>query len=172
MIRRICALLAFSLPFLNSGFSNGSELATQLRRPVALALTSDDSVLYVANHRSGTLSAIDTKTAKVVREITVGKKLSDLKLVANRMMLLATDEATHELLVIRLDLEVLVISNRVKVPPYPVSVTVTSNGERCFVASLWSRQLTTIELSKDLEEPPRLIKTIDLPFAPRRIGLE
>ena len=55
-----------------------SKLATQLRRPTALALSSDEAWLYVANQRSGSISAIDTAKRTAVAEQTIGKRLSAL----------------------------------------------------------------------------------------------
>src|SRR6478735_11325624 len=50
----------------------------QFRGPVALALIENESLLFTANRRSGTVSVIDTVTNKLVAEQAVGGMLSDL----------------------------------------------------------------------------------------------
>ena len=112
-----------------------------LRHPVALALDEMGHRLFVSNRRSGTLSVIDTNELTVKFETRVGRTLGDLVLLPNRDSiegrLLAVDEGTDELLVLSLpgpdgwDVQVL---DRVPVSRYPVSVTVSAGGNRCFVA--------------------------------------
>ena len=143
-----------------------------LRHPVALALDDVGRRLFVANRRSGTLSVIDTNELTVKFETRVGRTLGDLALLPNRDSigrgLLAVDEGTHELLLLSLpgpdawDIQVL---DRVAVSRYPVSVTVSSDGRRCFVACLWSRRLDLIGL--DPATGPGSLGSLELPFAPR-----
>ena len=143
-----------------------------LRHPVALALDDVGRRLFVANRRSGTLSIIDTNELAVKFETRVGGTLGDLALLPKRgsigRRLLAVDEGAHELLILSLpgpgvwDIQVL---DRVTVSRYPVSVSVSTDGRRCFVACLWSRRLDLIEL--DPATGPRSLGSLELPFAPR-----
>ncbi len=82
------------------GTSNGAELPTRLRRPLALVAAADDSLLYVANRASGSISTIDLASGEVVAETDVGKSLVDLAISPDGRYLLALDEAADELVVL------------------------------------------------------------------------
>ena len=147
-------------------------LKPQLRRPVALAFAHDGRQLLVANRDSGSLSIIDTARLQVVEEITIGRRLSDLATLSDDRHLLAFDEAEHQLLLLeRRDSGWKVIA-RQRVGRFPVSVQVTGDGTRCFVASLWSRQLSIVDITAnsrgDGQSKLTLSKSIRLPFAPRK----
>lgn len=140
---------------------------TRLRRPVALQFSADGKTLYVANRDSGTISIVDTEGKKVVHEASVGKKLSGLAILPSRNLLLATDEGAHEIVLLKLDSasEPKVIQ-RQPVSPYPVSIISSADGKRCFVASLWSRRLSALDVTDNPNQPLVLAKQVDLTFAP------
>lgn len=146
--------------------SRAGELVSSLRRPSALALSPDAKFLYVANRRSGTLSVVDVVKQSTVDEAAIGKRLSDLKAISGNR-LLATDETTHELLVLRTDGEKVSVESRLPVSPYPVTVVVTKDDTSCVVASLWSRRLTFVDLPDSPGESPQTMGMLDMPFAPR-----
>jgi YVTN family beta-propeller protein len=141
----------------------GPKPQAAARRPIALALADDGKLLFVASQR-GMICAIDTAAARPVGETPVGRKLADLALVPPGNQLLAVDEEAGELLVMSRRGTKLEPASRVRVSPTPASVQVASDGSRCTVASLWSRQITVVELGKE----PRVLRTVDLPFAPRK----
>src|SRR5262249_5147437 len=133
------------------------------RRPIGLVLAEDGRWLFVATQR-GTICTIDTSNSQLVGEAPIGRKLADLTMTPDGNRLLAVDEDAGELLILsRRGLSVQ-SSGQVKVSPAPVSVQVAPDGSRCTVASLWSRRLTVVALDKE----PRVIRTVDLPFAPRK----
>jgi YVTN family beta-propeller protein len=140
-----------------------AEVKPLLRRPVALALADDGRWLFTANRRAGTVSVIDTAAARTVAEASVGGRLADLVITPDGNHLLAVDEDAGEL--IRLDRKgsQLKPAQRVKVGPTPVCVRVSADGGRAVVTSLWARRLSVV----DLGAAPRVVRTIDLPFAPR-----
>jgi cytochrome c553 len=143
----------------------------KLRSPVALALADKGRVLLVANERSGTISAVDLKARHFLTEFPIGKRLSDLTAVngneAGRF--LVTDLATNKLCLLVWRDGRLTIADSVDVSPFPVSVRSDAGGTRCFVALLWSRRLTIV----DLEHIPgglihlKTAATVPLSFAPR-----
>ncbi len=143
------------------------EPEPRLRRPTALALSDDEQWLYVGNRLTGTVSVIDLSRQAVVHEMSVATQLSDMRLVEQQQRLVATDEATHELVLITIDGARLSITQRIKVSPYPVSVAISQDGQRAIVASLWSRRLSFVELAMGTESPARITHVVDLPFAPR-----
>src|SRR2546423_10210255 len=73
---------------------------TQFRVPVALALIENESLLFTANRRSGTVSVIDTATNKLIAEQAVGEMLSDLAVTPGGRFLIAADESRHQLVLL------------------------------------------------------------------------
>jgi YVTN family beta-propeller protein len=146
--------------------------SARLRGPVALVLADAGKTLLTANRRAGTISIVDTTAGRVVAEVPVGKNLSALAAVPGGRLLLATDEAAHELLLIDRNENSLKTVARWPVAQYPVSVRVSPDGERCYVASLWSRRLSIVCLESGAEntQPAELslVKSVSLPFAPRQ----
>ena len=141
---------------------------TMLRRPVALQFSGDGKTLYVANSQSGTISVVDAAAKKVVSEFAAGKKLSGLAILPQRNLLLATDEAAHEVILLSIEAaDQLKVIQRLPVSPYPVSIVPSADGKRCFVASLWSRRLSAIDVKDEFDQPLVVAKQIDLSFAPR-----
>lgn len=146
--------------------------AARLRRPVALRLTPDERTALVANRRAGTLSILDIEKKATIAEVELGKELSDLTVTADQQLYLATDEAAHELILFHADPNqdklALKVRQRLPVSPYPVSVVASRDGLRCYVASLWSRRLTVVDLPKLPTGVAKIAKTIDLEIAPRQ----
>ena len=121
----------------------------RFRGPVALVLLDDGELLLTANRRSGSISEIDTETRRVTDEISIGKKLSGLVAIPGRELLLATDEEAHEVILIRRKGRNWTVAARLPVAAYPVSIAVNREGTaRGFVASLWSRRLSIIDLER------------------------
>jgi cytochrome c peroxidase len=139
------------------------KATARLRRPVALVPTQGGKRLVVANHESGTLSILDIEKREVVREVQVGRSLADLKHIPDGR-LLAVDELAGELVVLQPGADGPVVVSRIGVGQSPVSVALATVG-KATVACLWPHQLAVVALSADA--PPRLERTIDLPFAPR-----
>ncbi len=152
--------------------SSATGLKSQLRRPVAMAFVRDGRQLCVANRDSGSLSIIDTDRLLVVEEITIGTRLSDLAVLPDSRRLLTVDEAEHQLLLLEGRDSGWDVISRQAVGQFPVSVQVTADGTRCFVASLWSRQISIIDITTDAsgDEQSKLTmsRSILLPFAPRK----
>jgi YVTN family beta-propeller protein len=135
----------------------------RLRRPTAAVLVGEGRMLLVASG-VGTVSVIDTGSRAVVAEHALGGSFTDIATAGDA--LLVTDFERHELIVLRRSGAELSVAARVAVPRYPASGTVTPDGRRAVVCSLWSQRLCVIELPGDGGEP-RLTGTLDLPFAPR-----
>lgn len=159
-----CILAVFAVASASrTGFA---DEVTRFRRPVAIVVV-DDGRLVTANLRSGTMTLIDPATKHVIADVPIGQSLSDVVRVPGQPMLLVTDQASHELIVVRMVGDDLQPQRRLSVSPYPVSVRVSADGSRAFVASLWSRTLTVVDLTAS-DTPDRSInRTIRLSFAPR-----
>jgi YVTN family beta-propeller protein len=144
-----------------------------LRRPLALATADGGKWLFVANRQSGSVSVIDTSSLRVVAEVPVGKKLSDLTVTPDGGHLLVTDEGAGELVVLRRRDARLQTPLRVKVGAGPVSSQVSADGSYCSVVSLWPRRVTIVGLPRpegDRQDPPEELhvrKSLTLAFPPR-----
>jgi YVTN family beta-propeller protein len=136
-----------------------------LRRPVALALAGDGAQLFAANQRGGSISVVNIMTGQASAELGVGGRLSDLVATPDGTRLLAVDEERGELVVLGRGDGEPKPERRVKVSPTPVAVQVSADGKHAAVTSLWARQLSLV----DLVPAPRVVRTIDLPFAPRKL---
>lgn len=143
-----------------------AEEVARFRQPVAIVVV-DDGRLITANRRSGTMTLFDPATKNVIADVPVGRSLSDVVRVPGHPLLLVTDQASHQLIVVRMAGDDLQPQQRLSVSPYPVSVRVSADGSRAFVASLWSRALTIVDLTA-LDTPDKcIVRTIRLNFAPR-----
>jgi YVTN family beta-propeller protein len=132
---------------------------------VALVLADQGQRLYVANQRTGSVSVIDTARKKVIDEFLVGRKLSSLAATPDSNQFLALDEEAGELLLFHRHAGAVEVTHRLKVGPSPVDVQIAADGTRCCVASLWSRQVTIVQLGST---EPKVNATVVLPFAPRK----
>lgn len=173
---------AWAIDAVPRGSATGEALAERrvLRRPIALALDNASQRLYVANRRAGSISVVDAAVRARLGEIGVGRLLSDLALVPGGRLLLATDESAHELIVLEAASREDARDGtralprpiaRVAVPEYPVSVRVSKDGERAYVASLWSRRLSVVAIGAldDVDRTaPEVVREIALPFQPRQ----
>jgi YVTN family beta-propeller protein len=137
-----------------------AEPEAKPRRPVALAV-GPEARLFVAN-REGSITVLDAEKHKVTAEASVGRRLADLTTTPDGR-LLAVDEEAHELIVLTVREGKPAVEQRLPVENWPVSVRTATDGSRCFVASLWSRTLSVV----DLKPEPRVARTVTLPFAPR-----
>ncbi len=187
----LCAFLA-SLTCLMTGRSddalNGETKlpSARWRRPVAVIVLDDGRHAVVANQRSGSLSLLDLEALRVVGETQVGESLSDMVALPGRTVSadksappenarwLACDDAAHELLLIERQGDGFAATKRLKVSPFPVTVTVDSKGSRAFVASLWSRTISVVDLARWQDEASvndsPIVRTVRLPFAPRAMS--
>lgn len=150
------------------------------RQPVALFAVPGASQLITANRGSGTLSIVDL-AGTAVRELSLGKQLSDLAGPSDGTWLVASDEAAGELMLLRRSGRDLQCLARTRVARFPVRLRLSPDGRRCYVASLWSRQLTVVAVNaaaagaghqtKPDGQALQVIKKLALPFAPREMLL-
>src|SRR5262245_60778016 len=140
--------------------------APHLREPTALCLSGDGTRLYVANGRSGSLSIIDPRAARVVSQHSVGRALADLALLPDGRHLLAVDRLADAVLLLEERDDAVRVIARQSVAPDPVSVVVAGDGGSCVVASRWSRSLTFLSRSSNALA---VSKTLALPFSPKTL---
>ena len=142
-----------------------TESEPKLRRPMAIATQGDFA--FLANRESGSVSVLQISGRSLVSDLPVGHHLSDIVGCPDGTHLLALDEEKAVLFVLANRAGRLKVLRRIDVPPYPVSITISPNGEQCSIASLWPRQVTILKLASVLREHHPVQKTIDLEIAPR-----
>ncbi|HEX8911946.1 MAG TPA: hypothetical protein VF796_06270, partial [Humisphaera sp.] len=133
------------------------------RQPVAVAV--DGAVALVANARGGSVSAVDVPGGRVLSEVAVGARASDLTVVGGGRVL-ACDEVGGRLVLLRHDGGRLTSAGSVAVGTSPVCVRTSPDGTSAVVSLLWARRVAVVSLAGD---GPRVARTIDLPFAPRAL---
>ncbi|WP_197446690.1 YncE family protein [Tautonia plasticadhaerens] len=128
---------------------------------MALACSDDGAWLYVANRAGGTISVIDTHRRSVSAEAAVGAMPADLEAVPGRGLLLSADEGSGRLDLVRVRGPEVVVVGGIEVPSSPVGVAIDPGGRLAFVASLWPRRLSVVELGEAEGGEPR---SVVLPF--------
>jgi DNA-binding beta-propeller fold protein YncE len=143
-----------------------SAQTVRFRRPVAAAAFDDGRRLAVANRESGSICLVDTENWAVIAERDVGRRLSDVAFDPLHDRLIALDQSTHELLLLRPNGTRLQTTLRQAVARYPVSLCVAPDGSWLSIASLWSRSVTLLNWTNPDALSVRHV--IELPFAPRQ----
>ncbi|MGD9854151.1 MAG: cytochrome c peroxidase [Planctomycetaceae bacterium] len=129
------------------------------RRPVAAALCDDGRLLVVVNQRSGSVSLIDADSCTVTGEFKLGDRLSDVAALPGGKTLLITDEARHELLLVRPMADGVEVIDRITTPRSPVNVAASDDGRHVAVAGLWSHRVALLNL--DITDLKSQISTPD-----------
>jgi len=131
-----------------------------VRRPVSLALADGGTRLLVANRDSGTLSVVDPRKRRVLREEPLGKRIASMAYAAKSRTIVAVDETSGELILGEFRDDRLHGIRRMAVGPQPVSAAITEDGTWCSVALRWARQIALVDAEGK-------VVRLDLPFAPR-----
>jgi DNA-binding beta-propeller fold protein YncE len=146
------------------------------RQPVALAFSRDGTHLFVANLKSGSLSVIDPRQAKVTSEHDLGRGLSDLAVLEGGRHLLTVDREAGALLLVEWNERKARVVDRREVGLEPSSVALRPSGAACVVSVTGSHRLCSLSIERrDGSEgaaSPRFTVgwTIELPFAPRNLA--
>ncbi len=134
-------------------------------RPVALAFAPGDNRLLVANRASGSISIVDLEQWQTAETWRVGREITDLAHWRDQQFL-AVDFRQHTLSCIDLSGDQPRIAWSVGVCKYPIRLSVGRDRQSVYVAGLWSRQLTRVELPRSQSVTAAVGNTVNLPFAP------
>jgi YVTN family beta-propeller protein len=169
VVATLILVLSSSFALSSVSASETERLREQFRRPIAIGLSKDGTRLFAANRDSGSISVVDLSAGETIAEIPIGKRLSDLAVSPDKSLLATIDKSESQLVILR-DLPAgLCEVGRTPMSAAPISVRFGPEGNTCFVASLWSRRLTIVDLSDPAQ--PSISATVDLPFAPRAQNL-
>lgn len=161
------------------------KLAEQFRKPIALAWVEPSKLVAVANGRSGTISIVDVAARRVVSETKVAERLADLAEPFGDGdnfpgFFAALDAKSHELLYLKIKEATVEIIGRLRVGDDPRKAVVAADERTAVVACGWSRRLEIVELRAEAgsRDPanwnrafPRLLRSVELPFAPQELLL-
>jgi sugar lactone lactonase YvrE len=145
----------------------------QVRRPNTLTLSPDESRMYVSQRDAGTMAIVEVASGKVISESPIGKRIVaaiPIRVVDDFTFLLAVDEESHELRLLRAEADRVEVVAKIATPPYPVGVAFDAQRGHAYVTSLWSRRLSRFTVESDASPTAlSLDKTLDLEMAPRSI---
>ncbi|MEO2011313.1 MAG: cytochrome c peroxidase [Pirellulaceae bacterium] len=166
---RVLMISAFVLGLSAMTCSGEDSSRSDLRRPTALAFSGDQRRLYVAN-RNGSIATIEWANRRLVRELQLGRRFSDIVTLRNGRVLVADEEAGC-LLLLADRIDGLDEIGSVKVAPYPVFLCIGESeggGEEdsmtIYVSCLWPRRVLEVHYADNVLSIGR---TVDLPFSPR-----
>ena len=118
--------------------------SSSIDNPIGLAVSPDGSTLYVANHGSDTVAAINT-TSDAVSVVTVGENPLMIALSPNGANAYVTDSASNEISVI--DTSNMTTTANIPVGTYPEGIALSPSGKTAYVANLESGSVSVIDLS-------------------------
>ena len=162
-------LLLLAFPGVGQGEGATPQEHPRIRRPAAAVVSADGKLLYVANRQSGSISVVDLAGQRVVAEHDVGRQLSDLATNRNRSLLLASDQAAHQVIALRADGGDLQVVGRQSLARFPARIVMGPDDRVAVVASLWSRRLTVLRVPANVSAMLPVAGDIELPFAPREL---
>ena len=123
--------------------------------PFGLAITPDDSKVYVANTTAGnpgdvgTVSVISTATDKVIGEpITVGSRPVGVAITPDGSKVYVTHVGDNTVRVISTATNT-VIGSPITVGSYPIGVAVTPDGSKVYVANHYANTVSVISTATD-----------------------
>jgi YVTN family beta-propeller protein len=103
------------------------------RSPIALALSADGSRLLVANQTAGTVSLIDTKTARVLHELKTGDRPSGVAWSKDGRRGVVTHWFGYDVGLLEIKDDKLALAGRVEVGPEPRGIAFLADGTTAFV---------------------------------------
>jgi YVTN family beta-propeller protein len=117
------------------------------RSPIALALMADGSRLLVANQSAGSVSLVDTKLGKVIRETPTGEKPNSVAVTRDGKLGVVTHWYGYDLAIIDLTDDKLAVVGRVEVGPEPRGVVISADGSTAFVSIGVSNEVARVDLA-------------------------
>jgi YVTN family beta-propeller protein len=117
------------------------------RSPIALALSADGSRLLSANQTAGTVSLVDTRSARVLHELKTGEKPAGVALSRDGRRGLVTLWDGDDLGVLDLKDDKITLAGRIDVGPEPRGVALSADGATAFVAVGVSNEVVRVDVN-------------------------
>jgi len=119
------------------------EIAVGQSLPHMVVITRDDRKAYTANSGSGSVTAIDLKTDKVIRHISIGGVPMGLELSHDGRTLYAVNRTGDQLLVI--DTRKDEVTRKIEIKGQPVRLRLTRDGKHLLVPLIQSGEVAIVE---------------------------
>ena len=113
--------------------------------PHMLIITSDEKKAYIANSGSGTVSALDLITSKVIRHINIGGVPMGLAVSKDEDLLYAANRTGNRVAMI--DMRRDDLSGSIEIQGQPVRAGLTPDGKHLLVTLIESGEVVIVEVS-------------------------
>ena len=117
------------------------------RSPIALVLNPSGTRLLVANQSAGSISWIDTKAGKVLREIKTGDRPSGVAITPDGKLGVVTHWYGYDAVLLDLEADRVKLVERIEVGPEPRGVVIGQDGKDAFVAVGASNEVVRVNLA-------------------------
>ena len=112
--------------------------------PIAVAMSADGTLAYVANLNSSSLSIIDTEIDQVVATVGAGPSPRDVEATPDGRYVLVTNQSTNSVTV--LDASNYSIVAIVPVGTFPCAISIARDGSAAYVTNRLSNSVSIIDL--------------------------
>ena len=116
------------------------------RSPISLALSADGTFLLSANQTAGSVSLVDTKTARVVNELKTGDKPAGVAISRDGKRGVVSHWYGYDLCVLAIKDGKLAVEGRVEVGPEPRGVAMAADGSTAYVAIGVTNEVARVDL--------------------------
>jgi len=113
--------------------------------PIAVGLSADGSLAYVANLNSNTLSVIDTDLDAVVATVNAGPTPRDVEATPDGRFILVVNQSTNSVTV--LDASNFAFVGSIAVGSFPCAIAVAPDGSAAYVTNRLSDNISIIDLA-------------------------
>jgi len=109
---------------------------------------------FVANIRSGSLSAFDLTAGKVIKDVSTGKGAEGIEISPDGKEVWVTNRAEDTVSVV--DTKTLAVVGTIKLPTFPIRVKITPDGRRALVSCAQSGDVVVVDVAqrKELKRVP------------------
>ncbi|MEO2012869.1 MAG: cytochrome c peroxidase [Fuerstiella sp.] len=116
-------------------------------RPSAVVLPAESSIAFVANAGSGTVSGVDLVTGQIVSEAAIGGRLTDLVECPDRKLMLAVDNQTRCVRLLRCDSQAVTEVQTLQLNDAPLRIAVSADGSMACVTHQWASHVSLLQLN-------------------------
>jgi len=116
------------------------------RSPIALALSADGHRLLTANQTSGSVSWIETKSGRILQELSTGNKPAVVALSRDGKRGVVTHWYGYDVAILEIEGDRLKIAKRVEIGPEPRGVVLSPDGKTAYVAVGVNNEVVRLDL--------------------------
>ncbi|MDH3312753.1 MAG: DM13 domain-containing protein [Nitrosopumilus sp.] len=116
------------------------------KAPKGVKIHPDESMAFVANEGSGTISVVDLKSWKVTKEIEVGKVPHNIRFDSIGTIAYVTLQGEDKIAII--DVDNLEMTDSIPVEKFPHNLDLSPDGSYLYVANIGTNDVAVIDLEK------------------------